>query len=136
MIRFNKKVHKKSGLTLIELIISLAIIGIISVAFLSLFGFGINNIIISGKKSSSNFNAQSIMESSISDGSFTTPELTRTTGSMITLNKSGVVYTVNGDKLEVTYPSGSSTRTFTTFISDWSSFRKGGELYVDGILEY
>ena len=118
MISNIKKVHKKDGLTLIELIISLAIIGIISVAFLSLFGFGINTITMSGKKSSSDFNAQSIMESSISDDSITPPELTRTTGSSIKLYKSGVEYTINGDKLQVSYPYGSSTKTFTTFISN------------------
>ena len=135
MISNIKKVHKKDGLTLIELIISLAIIGIISVAFLSLFGFGINTITMSGKKSSSDFNAQSIMESSISDDSITPPELTRTTGSSIKLYKSGVEYTINGDKLQVSYPYGSSTKTFTTFISNWQYLFERGELYEQGILE-
>ena len=122
-----RKVNKKNGLTLVELIVSLAILGIISVAFLSMFGFGINSILTSGKKSSSNFSAQAIMESSISDDSMTSPALTRTPGISIKLYKSSVEYTVNGDKLQVSYPYGSSTKTFTTFISNWKYCFERGE---------
>jgi prepilin-type N-terminal cleavage/methylation domain-containing protein len=118
MISINKKFNKKKGFTLVEVIASLAIIGIISIAFLSMFGFGIKNIIMSGKNSSSNFNAQAILESNISDASTTSAAITRTSTS-IKLYKSNVLYTtIDGNNIQVTYPYSNSTKTLTTFISD------------------
>lgn len=110
--------NKKKGFTLVEIIVSLAIIGIISVSFLSMFGFGFKIIAMSGKNSRSDFNAQSLIESNISDDSNTSAALTRTDGS-ITLYKSNVQYAIiNGSNIQVTYPYGSSNKTVTTFISN------------------
>jgi prepilin-type N-terminal cleavage/methylation domain-containing protein len=118
MISINKKFNKRKGFTLVEIIVSLAIIGIISVAFLSMFAFGTNNIIMSGKNSSSNFNAQAILESNISDATITSSEITRTPVS-IKLYKSRVLYTtIDGNNIQVIYPYSSSTKTLTTFISN------------------
>jgi len=118
MISINKKFNRRKGFTLVEIIISLAIIGIISVTFLSMFGFGINNIIMSGKNSSSNFDAQAILESNISDASTTSAAITRTPTS-IKLYKANVLYTtIDGKNIQVVYPYSNSTKTLTTFISN------------------
>lgn len=57
--------NAQKGVTLVELIISIAIIGIISVSFLSLFTMGIRGIAFSGHKSKSQFKAQEAVEYSI-----------------------------------------------------------------------
>lgn len=59
------KNNSQKGFTLVELILSLAIIAIVSVAFFSLFTMGIKGIAISGHKTKSEFKAQEAVESFI-----------------------------------------------------------------------
>ena len=67
MIKYNKYLKNKKGFTLIEVILSIAILGIISIAFLSMFTSGIVGISNSGKKSESHYTAQSDIEIKIND---------------------------------------------------------------------
>ena len=50
------------GLTLLELILSIAILGIVLVVFLSLFTSGVTTIFFMGQKSQSNIEAQAIID--------------------------------------------------------------------------
>jgi len=100
----------KKGFTLIEVILSIAILGIISIAFLTMFTSGIVGISNSGKKSVSHYTAQSQIEININD-SENLPDDT----SPINLNFSGIIYPVSGHKIIVNYKYGSLDKTLTTF---------------------
>ncbi|MFL0268565.1 prepilin-type N-terminal cleavage/methylation domain-containing protein [Candidatus Clostridium radicumherbarum] len=58
----------RKGLTLIEVIISIAILGIIAVSFLSMFSNGYINIFTMGNKSKAVVKAQSAIDSACSAG--------------------------------------------------------------------
>jgi prepilin-type N-terminal cleavage/methylation domain-containing protein len=58
-----KNSYNKKGFTLVELIISIAILGIISTAFLSMFGFGYSNITEAGIRTKAINKTQNIIES-------------------------------------------------------------------------
>lgn len=53
---------RRNGLTLIEVIVSIAILGIIVVSFLSAFSFGLTNLHFSGQKSSELTDLQTIVD--------------------------------------------------------------------------
>lgn len=57
--------NKKSGFTLIEIIVSIALIGILGVAFFSIFGMGNKCIDSSGNISKAAFNTQSQIEGDV-----------------------------------------------------------------------
>lgn len=59
------KNRKKGGMTLIEIIVSIAIIAIIAVAFLSMFTYGFKGIIRAGNKSSATFSGASAIDNVI-----------------------------------------------------------------------
>lgn len=98
----------KNGFTLIEVIIAIAIMGIIAIGMLSLFSTGFAFIMRAGDKSEAGFNAHSQVEASLnqrnsdlipsnlkltfsSDGTFKTAEGNIETLSH-TINKSEVIF--------------------------------------------
>ncbi len=112
--------NKKNGFTLIEVIISIMLIGVISIMFFAMFGSGMNGIIRSGKNSKNVFEAQAQMENNISNPHNITPNVSRTNGQSITLKNSasGKTYSVSGDIIVITYPYGNDSRMLTTFLSN------------------
>ncbi len=120
MEKRNRKILKwNKGFTLIEIIVSLAITGLISLTFFTLFGFGMKMVILSGHNSIAGFETQSILENRISGDTTVNAQLEVTTGA-ITLKQAGVeVDTVHGNVLRVDYPyNHSTTKTAVTFIPD------------------
>lgn len=57
-----KYIRNQRGLTLIEIIVSMAILSIILVVILGVFSFGFSNIAFSGQKSKELMNVQSIVD--------------------------------------------------------------------------
>lgn len=114
MIKCKKYIKNKKGFTLIEVILSIAILGIISVAFLSIFTNGLIGIANSGKKSISHYSAQNQIESNIND-SADLPSNVITSTENITLKFPGSTNIVSGRQVDVTYNYGSKSKILTTF---------------------
>lgn len=66
-------IKNKKGLTLIEAVIAIGIIGIIAVSFLSMYTLGFSTISKSGSRSSALFTVQSKLEEKLNGTSGTTP---------------------------------------------------------------
>lgn len=73
-------IKKNSGFTLIEVILSIAIIGIIAVAFIPVFTGGFKSIVYAGKVKTKMFNSQKVIEQEIAieskTGTSTTVDVT------------------------------------------------------------
>ena len=107
--------HKhEEGFTLIELIISIALIGILAVVFLPIFGNAIKWISNSGRDSRSHYTAASNIENNMNDPSATEGG-TVTSPDNIQLAFPSGTYIAAGRKIQVTYPYAGNTREFTTF---------------------
>jgi len=117
MIRYKNYLKNKRGFTLIEVILSIAILAIISIAFLSMFTSGVVGISNSGKKSVSHYTAQNQIESNISD-SENLPSNVVTSTTNIRLTFQGNYYDVSGRKIDVPYTYGSISKKLTTFTTN------------------
>jgi prepilin-type N-terminal cleavage/methylation domain-containing protein len=112
----NNKSQK--GFTLIEVILAIAILAIISVAFLTMFTRGIVGIKNSGKKSTSHYTAQSQIESNIND-SGNLPSNVVTLPKSISLTFPGKPsFVINGRQIDATYTYGSISKKLTTFTTN------------------
>jgi type IV pilus assembly protein PilA len=107
----------KKGLTLVEVIISIAILGIMSIAFLSMFSSGLIGIFKAGHKSTSHYTAQNEMESNISDSTNTTGNV-KSINTTIDLVFPGNNFTISGRKVDVNYNYGNQTKTLTSFTTN------------------
>ena len=118
MIKYKHCLKKKKGFTLIEVILSIAILGIISIAFMTMFTSGIVGISNSGKKSISHYVAQNQIESNISDSGILPSNVVTTTKS-ITLTFPGKAdIVISGRQVDVTYTYGSRSKILTTFTTN------------------
>lgn len=89
-MNFNKNNH--NGFTLIEIIISIALLGIVSVSILSIFSGSLSFIFDAGRRNSEQFNYQESIENAISYN-----DLTAGTSKNISINFTGIDdFTVSG----------------------------------------
>jgi prepilin-type N-terminal cleavage/methylation domain-containing protein len=100
-----KLLKNNNGLTLVEIIISIAILGIIAVTFLGMFTVGFKGIMSAGKNSQAGYVNQKAMENRIVDLPVTgEANVTTSTdnGESVTINFEGVSITVDG-KIEMVH---------------------------------
>lgn len=114
-----KALQNNKGLTLIEVLVSIVILGIIAVAFLPIFTNSFVYIMSAGKRSKADFEAQRAMENRLA-GSGKTFDNVETTESGTELSISFGSDTINvpGKTVNVTYNDGKQNVTLTTFIPD------------------
>ncbi len=118
MIRYKSYLEKKKAFTLLEVVLSMALLAIISTAFLTMFTSGIVGIKNSGKKSVSHYTVQSQIESNITD-SGDLPSNVVTSAKSITLTFPGnPSIVVNGRQIDATYSYGSISKKLTTFTTN------------------
>lgn len=115
------KLRNNNGFTLIEVIVSIAILGIVVISFQYLFTFAYTQIISAGHKSEATFESHQEVEKRIA-GDLSNGSVISTTGSTITINlpasssitippQSGTVITFKAVK-------DGRTGTVTTFLPD------------------
>jgi len=115
MIKGINNNNTQKGFTLIEVILSIALLGIISVAFLTMFTSGIVGITNSGKKSISHYTAQSQIESEINESGNISNVVTSTTEISLTFPEKSLTYVIEGRQLDVPYTYGNLSKNLTTF---------------------
>ena len=69
--KYSKKFNKRKGLSLIELVVSVAILGVVAIAILQLFGSGFVNIVGAGNHSKAQYLAQDVIEQDLNDRTIT-----------------------------------------------------------------
>lgn len=120
---YNKSKHGMTlGLTLVEIIISIAILAIIAVSFLAVFMNGYRNTTRAGYKSKADYNAQQAIENYLTGASYDPAiSLSSTTTSVTVVLKTdpiGGPMVVVGKEITVISQSGDSASTMITFSAD------------------
>lgn len=108
-----KKHVGSQGFTLIEMIISIALLGIITMAFLALFANSIMYIQHSGEIVKNSYSAQDQVEQIVAD-STKADETSTSTQETLLLNFSGHQFPVVGRRISVDYGSSQHMVVFTT----------------------
>ncbi|MCB2295208.1 prepilin-type N-terminal cleavage/methylation domain-containing protein [Clostridium algoriphilum] len=122
MSKYKNYLQNEKGFTLIELIISIAILAIVTTAFLTMFTSGIVGISNSGKKSFDHYTAQSQIESNINDledlPSNVTTTAPGTSNISLIFPGSPNIFVISGRQIDVRYTYGRITKILTTFITN------------------
>lgn len=112
--------RKSEGFTLIEIVVSIAILSIIIIAFSGMFVSGIKIITKSGNRSNGDYEAQKVMESKIlnpvsgADGNVTTT----VEGTQINIRFGSREIVIPGKTIETEFNDGKFKVLFTTFVPD------------------
>jgi prepilin-type N-terminal cleavage/methylation domain-containing protein len=111
------------GMTLVEVIIALAILGIISIGMLSLFTSGIRLIIMSGDHSKIQYTTIQSMENELADNLTATPSSITAPDpidSTVTISFPGTATSISVDGCiqQIKYNNGAYQMTVSTFVPD------------------
>jgi len=123
MIKKINKLLNSKGLTLVEILVAFAILGIITTVFLSLFTNGYKTIFSAGQKSTAVFKAQEVMEGQIAgvptpSGVVNNIRVSETLNTNLSINFSEKVIVVKGKTMLVQYDDNKHVINFTSFISE------------------
>lgn len=112
-----KKTMKKKGFTLIELIISIALLAIVAVAFSNMFLTGIKGIFNAGHKSKANYISQQALENKISGKPVSIDNVSSTSSNEnMEIDFDGTIINVNGSVETVNYDNGKQKTELVTFV--------------------
>jgi prepilin-type N-terminal cleavage/methylation domain-containing protein len=111
-------ITKKKGFTLIEIIVSLALIGLMAIIFIPIFNFGYSGILSAGKHSKAGYLGQQAIENYLAGNAVTVPNtVTNTTPNVsVSINFQGTIITVTGVIKSVSYEDGRYQVDVSTFI--------------------
>lgn len=115
-----KFLRNKRGITLIEMVIALAIFGLISVSFLGMFTSGFKGVTSAGKYSKAGYVGQKAMENTLGGIPVAEPYVTSSTVSSVpvSMNFAGTSVTVTGKVELINYNDGKYSIELATFIPD------------------
>jgi prepilin-type N-terminal cleavage/methylation domain-containing protein len=117
-----KLLKSKQGLTLVEIIISIAILGIIAVAFLGMFTVGFKGIMSAGRNSQAGYIGQRAMENKIVGIDVTETNVTTSSEPVVdfTINFEGVAdpVEVDGEIQRIHFDDTHYELDYATFIPD------------------
>ena len=114
----------KNGLTLIELIISMAIISIIAVAFFGVFGGGLKSIYDAGHRSKAQHSARQVVENILASGVAPSPLPANTFVDFTVIPDfkidfpGAVDIIIPGKRADVKYEDAKRRVDFSTFLPD------------------
>ncbi len=97
MIKFSKN----SGMTLIEVIVSLALVGILAIVFLTLFVGSLKMIGRSGEREKVKVAASSSMDNLLNDSSYADSDITSVTGSVTITYPDSTTKTISGKESKI-----------------------------------
>ena len=118
MSKHKNYLKNKKAFTLLEVVLSIALLAIISVAFLTMFTSGIVGIKNSGKKTVSHYTVQSQVESNITDPEDLPSNVVTSTKSITLIFPGNPSIVVNGRQIDATYSYGSISKKLTTFTTN------------------
>lgn len=108
---------KKKGFTLIELIISIALLAIVAVTFSNMFLTGIKGIFNAGNKSKANYISQQALENKISGKTVSIDNVSITSSNEnMEIDFDGTIINVNGSVETVNYDNGKQKTELVTFV--------------------
>lgn len=118
--------HNKKGFTLLELIVSMAIIGLLAVSFLQMFTFGLSGIFSAGKYTKAQYIAQQAIENKLAGLSVSLPQYITApvdTNLTVTLKfqhsgQADVNIVINGKIKKIKYDNGKNRVDLATFLPD------------------
>ncbi|WAG72320.1 prepilin-type N-terminal cleavage/methylation domain-containing protein [Clostridium estertheticum] len=100
-----KKIDNKQGFTLIEVVVGIALLGIIIISFMPVFSNSFKGITNSGKKSNALYSSQEGIEKKLHGG---TDINSTDTPKRITIKFSGAEFDVNGKAILTEIPFGNN----------------------------
>jgi len=112
-----KKKKSEKGVTLIEIIVSIALLGLMCVSFIPLFYAGSNLIYLSGQRSNTQYDAAQAIENKLSNPTATVPGVNETAASF-TIKFGNVSIPLSGKIITSTSSVNKVVSTVKAFIPD------------------
>jgi prepilin-type N-terminal cleavage/methylation domain-containing protein len=115
---FESIITKEKGFTLIEIVISIALFGMMAMILIPVFTFGYRGILSAGNHSKAGYFGQQAIENYIVDNAVIVPNTTieTITNTTLSINFGGTVINVTGDIKSVDYEDGKYQVDVSTFI--------------------
>jgi prepilin-type N-terminal cleavage/methylation domain-containing protein len=121
MKRFSCLYKNNNGMTLVEVVVALAILGLIAISMLTMFSTGVYFVIKSGHNSENQYYTIQSMENKLADNLVTVPsQITPTTinNKTLLINFDGYTITTQGKVQKISFDDGDYEMVVSTFVPD------------------